>query len=49
VNVLFAEDEAKIAKFVRAGLKEQGFVVDYCDNGDQGYLRTLDIKFIENL
>ncbi|MEH1823281.1 MAG: response regulator transcription factor [Nostoc sp.] len=42
MNVLFVEDEAKIANFVRAGLKEQGFVVDYCDNGDEGYLRALD-------
>ena len=45
VNVLFLEDEAKIANFVRAGLKEQGFVVDYCDNGDQGYLRALDNEY----
>lgn len=45
VNVLFVEDEVKIANFVRAGLKEQGFVVDYCDNGDQGYLRALDNEY----
>ncbi|MEH2252526.1 response regulator transcription factor [Nostoc sp.] len=45
MNVLFVEDEVKIANFVRAGLKEQGFVVDYCDNGDQGYLRALDNEY----
>jgi DNA-binding response OmpR family regulator len=45
VNVLFVEDEAKIANFVRAGLKEQGFVVDYCDNGDEGYLRALGNEY----
>ena len=45
VNVLFVEDEAKIANFVRAGLKEQGFVVDYCDNGDEGYLRALNNEY----
>jgi DNA-binding response OmpR family regulator len=45
VNVLFVEDEAKIANFVRARLKEQGFVVDYCDNGDEGYLRALDNEY----
>ncbi|MEH2285939.1 response regulator transcription factor [Nostoc sp.] len=45
MNVLFIEDEAKIANFVRAGLKEQGFVVDYCDNGDDGYLRALDNEY----
>nr|WP_199331077.1 response regulator transcription factor [Calothrix sp. FACHB-1219] len=42
---MFVEDEAKIANFVRAGLKEQGFVVDYCDNGDDGYLRALDNEY----
>jgi DNA-binding response OmpR family regulator len=26
MHILFVEDEAKIANFVRAGLKEQGFV-----------------------
>ncbi|BAU10505.1 two component transcriptional regulator [Leptolyngbya sp. NIES-3755] len=40
MNVLFVEDEVKIANFVRAGLKEQGFVVDYCDNGDDGYFQA---------
>ncbi|BCL35833.1 response regulator transcription factor [Nostoc sp. MS1] len=45
MKVLFVEDEAKIANFVRAGLKEQGFVVDYCDNGDEGYLRALDNEY----
>lgn len=45
VNVLFVEDEAKIANFVRSGLKEQGFVVDYCDNGDEGYIRALDNEY----
>ncbi len=37
MHVLFVEDESKIANFVNAGLKEHGFVVDHCDNGDQGY------------
>ncbi|MBD2101650.1 response regulator transcription factor [Leptolyngbya sp. FACHB-261] len=45
MNVLFVEDEAKIANFVQAGLKEQGFVVDYCDNGDEGYLRAIDNEY----
>ncbi|MBD2501362.1 response regulator transcription factor [Anabaena azotica] len=45
MKVLFVEDEAKIANFVRAGLKELGFVVDYCDNGDEGYLRALDHEY----
>ncbi|MGF1538749.1 MAG: response regulator transcription factor [Elainellaceae cyanobacterium] len=37
MHVLYVEDELKIASFVQAGLKEQGFVVDYCDNGDVAY------------
>ena len=45
MNVLFVEDEAKIADFVRAGLKEQGFTVDYCDNGNDGYLLALDNEY----
>ncbi|MBD2541235.1 response regulator transcription factor [Coleofasciculus sp. FACHB-SPT36] len=45
MHILFVEDEAKIANFVRAGLKEQGFVVDYCDNGDEGYARALDNEY----
>jgi len=45
MNVLYIEDEAKIANFVLTGLKEQGFVVDYCDNGDEGYIRALDNQY----
>lgn len=45
MHILFVEDEAKIANFVRAGLKEQGFVVDYCDNGDQGYTCAIENKY----
>ncbi|HEY9630383.1 MAG TPA: response regulator transcription factor [Coleofasciculaceae cyanobacterium] len=41
MHVLFVEDESKIASFVQVGLKEQGFVVDYCDNGDDGYKRAI--------
>lgn len=37
VKVLLIEDERKIADFVCAGLKEQGFVVDHCDNGTIGF------------
>jgi len=44
MHILYVEDEAKIADFVCAGLKEQGFVVDYCDNGNDGSLRALDGK-----
>lgn len=45
MNILFVEDEAKIADFVRTGLKERGFVVDYCDNGDDGNFRALENEY----
>jgi two-component system, OmpR family, response regulator len=45
MNLLYVEDETKIADFVCAGLKEQGFVVDYCDNGDDGYTHALEHEY----
>lgn len=45
MHVLFVEDELKIANFVQVGLKEQGFVVDYCDNGDLGYDRAMHNQY----
>jgi two-component system OmpR family response regulator len=45
MNILYVEDEAKIAKFVCTGLKEQGFVVDYCEDGNQGYNYALDNEY----
>ncbi len=37
MKVLLVEDDLKIASFVKKGLKEQGFTVDSCENGDDGY------------
>ena len=37
MKVLLVEDDRKISAFVQKGLKEQGFVVDACDDGDGGY------------
>ncbi|MBW4630122.1 MAG: winged helix-turn-helix domain-containing protein [Brasilonema octagenarum HA4186-MV1] len=45
MHILFVEDESRIASFVRAGLKEQGIVVDYCDNGDDGYIRAMENEY----
>jgi two-component system, OmpR family, response regulator len=45
MHVLFVEDESKIADFVQAGLKEQGFVVEYCDNGNDALLRAMDNEY----
>ncbi|MEL6488807.1 MAG: response regulator transcription factor [Cyanobacteria bacterium J06634_6] len=45
MHVLFVEDEPKIASFVQVGLKEQGFVVDYCDHGDIAYEKALGNEY----
>jgi len=37
VKVLIIEDEKKIASLIRKGLEAQGFVVDVCLQGDDGY------------
>lgn len=51
VKVLLVEDDRKIAAFVEKGLKEQGFTVDACDNGDDGYLlattRAYDVILLD--
>jgi DNA-binding response OmpR family regulator len=40
MKILLVEDEKKIASFVCAGFKEQGFTVEHCDNGIDGYDRA---------
>jgi DNA-binding response OmpR family regulator len=45
MHILYVEDEIKIADFVCAGLMEQGFIVDYCDNGNEGYERALGNEY----
>jgi DNA-binding response OmpR family regulator len=37
MKILVIEDEKKIASFVRKGLEAQGFVVDVCHHGDDGF------------
>ncbi|MBE0558713.1 MAG: DNA-binding response regulator, partial [Proteobacteria bacterium] len=37
MRVLVVEDDRKIASLIKKGLKEQGFLVDACENGDDGY------------
>ncbi|MEL7141509.1 MAG: response regulator transcription factor [Cyanobacteria bacterium J06643_4] len=45
MHILFVEDEPKIASFVQVGLKEHGFVVDYCDHGDIAYEKALGNEY----
>jgi len=37
MKVLLIDDEGKIADFVTAGFREQGFVVERCADGNLGY------------
>jgi heavy metal response regulator len=37
VRVLVVEDEAKIASFIKRGLKEEGYAVDTAGDGEEGY------------
>jgi len=37
MKALLVEDEQRIASFVCSGLREQGILVDHCEDGNQGY------------
>src|SRR5471032_1062492 len=37
MKALLVEDEQRIASFVCAGLREHGFLVDHCEDGNLGY------------
>jgi DNA-binding response OmpR family regulator len=37
MNILLVEDEKKITDFIRAGFREQGFVVEHCGNDNDGF------------
>ena len=37
MKVLVVEDDKKLGALVRKGLEAQGFVVDFSDNGDEGF------------
>lgn len=41
MKVLLVEDDPKIGSFVEKGLIEQGFTVDACADGDEGYSLAL--------
>ena len=51
MKVLLVEDDAKISSFVQKGLREQGFVIDSSDDGDEGYLlattQTYDVIVLD--
>ncbi len=45
MKILLVEDEQKIAAFVCAGFKERGFVVEHCDNGNDGFARASSAQY----
>ena len=38
MKILVVEDDKKLGGFIRKGLETQGFIVDFCNNGDEGYV-----------
>jgi DNA-binding response OmpR family regulator len=40
MKLLLVEDEARIAEFVLAGFREQGFVAEHCASGTEGFERA---------
>jgi two-component system, OmpR family, response regulator len=51
MRIMLAEDERKIARFVRKALEEQGFEVDATANGDEAYewalSRSYDVMVLD--
>ncbi len=45
MRLLLVEDDAKIALFVKRGLKEAGFAVDHVDNGEDGLHFALTVPY----
>ncbi len=51
MKVLVIEDEKKISSLIRKGLEAQGFTVETCQNGNEGYLlattRPYDVLLLD--
>ena len=45
MRLLVVEDDRKIASFVVNGLKQSGFAVDHCDDGDSGLAMARSIPY----
>jgi two-component system OmpR family response regulator len=45
MRILLIEDDAKIASFIEKGLREAGFSVDHCGDGQLGLSRALTISY----
>jgi heavy metal response regulator len=40
MRILIVEDEEKISKFIKRGLKEEGYMVDLAEDGEKGHFFT---------
>ncbi|CAK0772584.1 hypothetical protein CCP4SC76_5580020 [Gammaproteobacteria bacterium] len=40
MNILLVEDEKKIVDFVCSGFREQGFTVEHCADGHEGFAKA---------
>jgi two-component system OmpR family response regulator len=45
MRVLVIEDDKKIASFIANGLKQSGFAVDHCPNGEEGLIMARSIPY----
>jgi two-component system, OmpR family, response regulator len=45
MKIFLVEDDRKISSFVKKALKEQGFLIETCENGDEGYALALGQSF----
>ncbi len=45
MKVLVVEDDLKISSFIRRGLKERGFTVEVCGDGDEGLARATSAAY----
>ena len=43
-RILYIEDDKTLANTLKTRFEEQGYVVDICDNGEDGLKATLDFK-----
>src|SRR5215831_1603760 len=45
MRILVVEDDSKIASFVVNGLKQNGYAVDHCGDGEDGLARAQAISY----
>lgn len=45
MRILVIEDDPKIASFIVNGLKQSGFAVDHCADGEEGLIRAQSISY----